>query len=433
MSGAGNRSPPNWPESSQQRVPQQRALSFSPGLHQSSAARDDVIKGTDDDAIISKLSAVDLGYLDDPFVKYFVKRPSRRPPLINRGSYLRTVSLDAMMEQFIKSTIEGPLKDTNASTTNASTVAASTATVPSTPSPTAPAINRQIVSLGCGSDTRYFKFKTKGLSVYKYFEIDFQESTAKKAAVIKKNKSFTDIIGDPDLKLGKEQRFFTWESIRSMNPKTNDCTHSGPNAMNAGQGGTELYSKDYCLLSGDLREFEHSIVPKLKAQGFDTSLPTLFLSECVLIYLQPKDSDAIVDWVGNNMDASLFVVYEQINPTDPFGAMMLRNLKARQIELPGIHAYPSLKSQEERFLARGWLAAKAVNMNTLHNSLPDDDMKRISSLEIFDEIEEWQLLADHYCVAWAYHAKALSQPDMEHRREQLITLLFNSVRFTDRK
>jgi len=58
---------------------------------------------------------------------------------------------------------------------------------------------------------------------------------------------------------------------------------------------------------------------------------------------------------------------------------------------------------------------------------------RISSLEIFDEIEEWQLLADHYCVAWAYHAKALSQPDMEHRREQLITLLFNSVRFTDRK
>lgn len=27
------------------------------------------------------------------------------------------------------------------------------------------------------------------------------------------------------------------------------------------------------------------------------------------------------------MAASLFVVYEQINPTDAFGAMMLRNLK----------------------------------------------------------------------------------------------------------
>lgn len=37
-----------------------------------------------------------------------------------------------------------------------------------------------------------------------------------------------------------------------------------------GLGGTELYSKDYCLLSGDLREFTETIVPKLNAQGFDT-------------------------------------------------------------------------------------------------------------------------------------------------------------------
>lgn len=37
-----------------------------------------------------------------------------------------------------------------------------------------------------------------------------------------------------------------------------------------GLGGTELYSKDYCLLSGDLREFEDAILPKLRAQGFDT-------------------------------------------------------------------------------------------------------------------------------------------------------------------
>ena len=38
--------------------------------------------------------------------------------------------------------------------------------------------------------------------MHKYFEIDFQESTAKKAVVIKKNKAFTDVIADPDLKLG---------------------------------------------------------------------------------------------------------------------------------------------------------------------------------------------------------------------------------------
>ncbi|KAF9902734.1 hypothetical protein EC991_004585 [Linnemannia zychae] len=349
-------------------------------------ARDDVIKGTDDDAIISKLSAVNLGYLDDPFVKHFVKRPSRRPPLINR---------DTFTEQFIKSSAM-PRQSTS-TTTTATATALTSASAPGTTTPTAATtptagIKKQIVSLGCGSDTRYFKFKAKGLSAHKYFEIDFPESTAKKAIVIKKNKAFTDIIGDPDLKLG--------------------------------MGGVELYSKDYCLLSGDLREFTETIVPKLKAQGFDTSLPTLFLSECVLIYIQPGDSDAIVDWVGTNMDASLFVVYEQINPTDAFGAMMLRNLKARNIELPGIHAYPSLKSQEERFTSRGWQAAKAVNMNKLHESLCEQELRRISSLEIFDEVEEWQLLADHYCVAWAYQANP-RQP--EAHRAQLINLLANTV------
>ncbi|KAG0304448.1 hypothetical protein BGZ98_005510 [Dissophora globulifera] len=365
--------------------------------------RDDIIKGTDDDAIVSKLSAVDLGYLDDPFVKYFVKRSSRRPPLINRGSYLRTASLDALTEHFIRSTTEENSTPEDSSTSSAASTATSTTTVaqPLAAAMAGQVVKKQIVSLGCGSDTRYFKFKSKGLSVAKYFEIDFQESTGKKAAVVKKNKLFTDVIGDPDLKLGR--------------------------------GGTELYSKDYCLLSGDLREFTSSIVPRLKAQGFDTSLPTLFLSECVLIYIQPDDSDAIVDWVGKNMDASLFVVYEQINPTDAFGAMMLRNLKARQIELPGIHEYPSLKSQEERFLSRGWLAAKAVSMNTLLDTLQADEMKRISSLEIFDELEEWHLLAEHYCVAWAYNARAQSAgQDADDRCAQHISLLFNTVRFTDR-
>ncbi|KAI1317612.1 hypothetical protein EDD11_008182 [Mortierella claussenii] len=357
--------------------------------------RDDVIKGTDDDAIISKLSAVNLGYLDDPFVKHFVKRPSRRPPLINRGSYLRTASLDNLIEQFIKSGTGSPRTTAGTELGSASSSSSITPTSVPPPSPAAAAIvKKQIVSLGCGSDTRYFKFKANGLSVHKYFEIDFQESTAKKAAVIKKNKVFTDIIADPGLKLGL--------------------------------GGTELYSKDYTLLSGDLREFTQSIVPKMKAQGFDTSLPTLFLSECVLIYIQPQDSDAIVDWVGSNMDASLFIVYEQINPTDAFGAMMLRNLQARQIELPGIHAYPSLKSQEERFLSRGWLAAKAVSMNTLHESVSDDEAKRISGLEIFDEVEEWQMLADHYCVAWAFQAKQV-QGGKEDQRAQWISLLSNAV------
>ncbi|KAF9908433.1 carboxy methyl transferase for protein phosphatase 2A, partial [Lobosporangium transversale] len=197
MSGTGprrDRSPPYWPEPRGTRgegLPPHRASSSAmssivgspPGSMEPRIGRDDVIKGTDDDAIISKLSAVDLGYLDDPFVKYFVKRPSRRPPLINRGSYLRTASLDNLTEQFIKSAagpppsppIEHAFPTSTPSFSGVETVKPTTslATAPSpslSPSslstsavasvgPSTFPVNKQIVSFGCGSDTRYFNLK----------------------------------------------------------------------------------------------------------------------------------------------------------------------------------------------------------------------------------------------------------------------------------
>ncbi|CAG8697200.1 7157_t:CDS:2, partial [Cetraspora pellucida] len=48
--------------------------------------QDNAIRGTNDDAVTSKLSAVNAGYIQDEYVKYFLKRPVKRSPLINRGS-----------------------------------------------------------------------------------------------------------------------------------------------------------------------------------------------------------------------------------------------------------------------------------------------------------------------------------------------------------
>jgi len=51
---------------------------------------DAVVQGTDADAALSRMSAVDLGYLDDPYAPFFVQHPTvglgrRRLPIINRG------------------------------------------------------------------------------------------------------------------------------------------------------------------------------------------------------------------------------------------------------------------------------------------------------------------------------------------------------------
>lgn len=59
-----------------------------PGLAASAQLRRDLdIQSTDTDAAVSRLSAVSLGYLDDPFASYFVNGPgTRRLPIINRGA-----------------------------------------------------------------------------------------------------------------------------------------------------------------------------------------------------------------------------------------------------------------------------------------------------------------------------------------------------------
>lgn len=45
------------------------------------------MQGTDNDASVSRLSAVDLGYLDDPYATALTPSGSatRRLPIINRG------------------------------------------------------------------------------------------------------------------------------------------------------------------------------------------------------------------------------------------------------------------------------------------------------------------------------------------------------------
>lgn len=60
-----------------------------PGSHGASS-KDRVVQGTDNDASVSRLSAVRLGYLEDPFAQALTPPglETRRFPIINRGMYV---------------------------------------------------------------------------------------------------------------------------------------------------------------------------------------------------------------------------------------------------------------------------------------------------------------------------------------------------------
>ncbi|KXX83438.1 Leucine carboxyl methyltransferase 1 [Madurella mycetomatis] len=128
----------------------------------SGASHDATIQGTDTDAAVSRLSAVELGYLSDPFARLFVQAPppspgvGRRLPIINRGTYARTTAIDTLVDRFL-------------ATTN-----------PDEP--------RQIVSLGAGTDTRSLRlFASQRHRNLAYHEIDFPAITARKQVIIRNN------------------------------------------------------------------------------------------------------------------------------------------------------------------------------------------------------------------------------------------------------
>ena len=64
--------------------------SLSGGGHgpRGTTSKDRVVQGTDNDASVSRLSAVALGYLHDPFAKTVLGPgfETRRLPIINRGN-----------------------------------------------------------------------------------------------------------------------------------------------------------------------------------------------------------------------------------------------------------------------------------------------------------------------------------------------------------
>jgi O-methyltransferase involved in polyketide biosynthesis len=108
---------------------------------------DEGIRSTNDDASLSRHSAVSKGYFSDPYAHLFIKRGSKpnRPPIINRGTFIRQASLNRYIETFLECYGKGTC---------------------------------QVVSFGAGSDTRFFLGER---GVYKhYYEIDFPQICSKK-------------------------------------------------------------------------------------------------------------------------------------------------------------------------------------------------------------------------------------------------------------
>lgn len=83
---------------------------------------------------------------------------------------------------------------------------------------------------------------------------------------------------------------------------------------------------------------------------------------------------------------------------------MVSNLAARGIELHTLEKYASLEAQRERLRKYGFEGGvRAKDVDELwEKGVSAGEKGRVAGLEMVDEVEEWRLLARHYCVAWGW-------------------------------
>ena len=87
----------------------------------------------------------------------------------------------------------------------------------------------------------------------------------------------------------------------------------------------EITTSRYVLKPMDLTDCA-SLEAYLQDSPLSCNAPTLFLSECVLIYINPDLVNPSLQCLQKAFPNNVMVVYEQIRPNDPFGAMMIQNL-----------------------------------------------------------------------------------------------------------
>ncbi|KIN08504.1 hypothetical protein OIDMADRAFT_23294 [Oidiodendron maius Zn] len=325
-----------------------------------SSRRDQTIQATDTDAAVSRLSAVALGYLDDPYAQYFVHGAgTRRLPIINRGTYARTTAIDALVEAFLSL-------------------------------PESSSRKKQIISLGAGTDTRYFRLRAQNRHHNLiYHEFDYPSVCAAKYRIVEADipaldgESLVLESGEAVLGNGEPQ----WSLLSSVNVE--------PDLR-------------YICHPLDLRRLP-SLESTTSIRGLQTDIPTLIISECCLCYLDVTDATAVIKWFVEKIAEVGIVLYEPVGPDDAFGQMMTDNLAARGITMPTVQRYKSITLQKERLAELGFREEEggggndAVSVEHIWQTwVTDEERARVDSLEGLDEIEEWQMLARHYAVSWGW-------------------------------
>lgn len=244
---------------------------------------------------------------------------------------------------------------------------------------------RQIISLGAGTDTRCFRLfsQQNRQRPLIYHEVDFPSISSRKRMIVQATPALAKILPKP-VPSGDGSDMSSWRS-------------------DPGGKGNEYWCHGL-----DLRDIARNVKSEggqvelmKRLAGLRTDIPTLLVSECCLCYLETADAEDVVRYFVDRIPDLGIVLYEPTKPDDAFGKQMVSNLAARRIKMPALDVYKEPKDQEQRLRQAGLTSVAQQTVDKIWERwVSSDEKERLDGLEGLDEVEEWQLLAAHYIVAW---------------------------------
>jgi tRNA wybutosine-synthesizing protein 4 len=321
---------------------------------------DSSIISTADDAIGAKYAAVQAGYYKDPFLatllpmKYQM-RPSQ--PLIRRGTHARVMCMDRVIKTFI-ATRENP----------------------------------HIVMLGSGKDTTFFRY-TSG-----YFQDPVPATTIDDETSSIKRVTWYE-VDHPSMIQTKASKVRQHEAIF----KSKVTPHSSG-------GFTVTKHNSQCHLVGhDLRDAPADFLDKLSQHGLNPSSDSiLFVSECVQMYLIETASQNLWIHLRQTCPDACLALFDPIvghSGNSRFGGMMEQNLLRLGVvtrDSSVLQTRTLSKHLEKLVTLSGWAQAVGCDMwSAYHTLMTAEQRQQATEVEVLDEVEEWRLIMQHYCLVVA--------------------------------
>jgi O-methyltransferase involved in polyketide biosynthesis len=349
------------------------------------------IIATADDAILAKQATVQAGYYQDPFLEPFCQRAvgvtvtalnnnrqqqrQRRQvqPIIKRGTHARVCVMDRAIGAFLK------LHHSSSC---------------------------QIVVLGAGKDTSFFRYRA-GLLNYDD-NIPVSPNTDKSQAKVHWYEVDQPSVIQEKAKTIEETPFLSSSSSsNSLRPTPHGYRLIDDDVDGDNKSPSTSSSLTYTLVSHDLRDPPNQLFQKL---ALDTKLPTLYLLECVLMYLPDDASRTLLQALNGSADHVWVACYEPILQNDPFGTMMQQNLIKARVAQPdsSLLQTRTLSDQMTKLISgksnaqNGFWTATGCDMWSAYETIVTNDQRqRANQCEFLDEVEEWMLIMRHYAFVVA--------------------------------